>query len=636
MPEPCPYQFNSPVLDPATLVGRAALVDELVGHVASGGSAIVLGGWGLGETSVGLALAARLRQPVAGSTRRLVPVLLNPLEFGELHPVVIWRRLLAAYAAEGAPGTVDEARRALALLDAQRRDDAPFTASIKSAITACATASPELRLVLVFLEVDRLVHHPWTEVLFNNLRSLLSGHDAERGLAAVVAADPSSPELWKGVSSPFANIAKRFDLGPIEPSAVAELVAVGFGPDDAEAIGAELEPWTCGHPRLTQFALAELWQHRQRTGTTARGAELDLVLSESIPERLDRMLGRLWDKRPPVVSRLFRFAIKNGGYSGTEPISALNGNRKALREAEGFLKLDGFLFVERGQRARLGPRLVVDWFREREGDVVPEQLEIFVAHPFSDRRAGELFEGAEIKIHAAAGRPVKWNVPVASEGHGLISEDIVEAGLRRCDRFIGVVDRVNANVAYEFGFALGLGRPSKLLRLSSSVLWTVKGPLGDQFITPIEAWTRLSELVSQPWPQPSVVPQRPEGDGTLVLVPTGSRGEMYADVLRDLPGVESASTEEWSLSSLPGRLRRCSRVLWIVLDSRDGQHTAGDASNGAAAGFAVASGRSLRVLRSPDATTFADVAPLTEVFSGPKEAKSAGERFLAESGHALA
>ncbi len=245
-----------------------------------------------------------------------------------------------------------------------------------------------------------------------------------------------------------------------------------------------------------------------------------------------------------------------------------------------------------------------------DGEAERKPVRVFVAWDSQDkipRKVLERYVGGHKQVDGFV-----LDVPMRSSRStdGSIGPQI-RARIDRSDRCAALIAEPNANVAYEAGLALGLG---KLLVLSSTRAerkrWTkaspVRGQLQPTTTKGRDIIARLTEGIGV-----QVAPFEP-GKATLFLCPDEG-GDQYREHvsehktlgwrLLDLGG------QSWSLEELPARLAGVGRVVWAITDCPDGQERDGDenTANALIAGYAEACGCELVVWKDEMEREIADV-----------------------------
>src|SRR6187549_3371795 len=96
-------------------------------------------------------------------------------------------------------------------------------------------------------------------------------------------------------------------------------------------------------------------------------------------------------------------------------------------------------------------------------------MRVFVAWDFSDSAIQALLSGVATfgGDWGTGDRKIEWMIPGINNPRdsGVIGSDIVERRIREADLVIGLLGGTNANVGWELGLALGLGKQVRLAAL---------------------------------------------------------------------------------------------------------------------------------------------------------------------------
>ena len=263
---------------------------------------------------------------------------------------------------------------------------------------------------------------------------------------------------------------------------------------------------------------------------------------------------------------------------------------------------------------------------ENQPDSAAPPLKVFVAWDFSDAAERQLLQGCR-EFPAMFGnlRPIEWLVPgITLAAAGDIGRDIVEASIRAADRTIALVDNANANVAWEAGLAMGLGKPVGLGVLRPTPIWAQQGALEGQFLEHLKDYADLCRLVEAPnWRPPKLTDverssMRARPPLLYVLCPGGPEGSNVRRLLQRDNASELLLAPEagHTLKTITAALGNCTRALWIVClhtqaSGGDGDH---NASNALIAGLLRGWGFPLQIQRSAHARALADLAGETSSF----------------------
>lgn len=165
---------------------------------------------------------------------------------------------------------------------------------------------------------------------------------------------------------------------------------------------------------------------------------------------------------------------------------------------------------------------------------------------------------------------VRWpgNEGVPPAGH--LWQDVVEPGIRGADRCLAFVDKPNANVGFEIGYALGLGRPVALAHLTKAAAdWTQASPLRGIMNPRLQTSSEVEECLAQKDWKRLASPPKP---GTEVLLLCSEvAGDPYLRKLREaMIPFRTLQKDGWSIDDLPKQLEGVGLVLWWVLPHNEG------------------------------------------------------------------
>ncbi len=241
---------------------------------------------------------------------------------------------------------------------------------------------------------------------------------------------------------------------------------------------------------------------------------------------------------------------------------------------------------------------------------------VFVVRDFSIEgisfRLGELNEDPNITVPGLRGSPRQ----------GQIFQEIRE-GIDGIDRVLALVDKPNANVGFELGYALARGKPVVLATAGTDRAgWLKRPPMAGHLIDRgFDTEQILEILAGESWVRP---PDRPTpGDDSLFLCPGSGDGKAIRTAIRrERPGWRIPPDEGWTVEDLTEHLEGIGAVAWILTpyprgsDERDG---AENASAAIIAGFAHGCDLPVHVLRHRDMRDIVDVVHKERVFSTPDE-----------------
>ena len=113
-----------------------------------------------------------------------------------------------------------------------------------------------LRLILLLDEVESVIPHPWSQSLFNQLRSLIYDSPLADTVKLVLTGSAQVVQV-REEGSPLLNAVKIVHLEPLPQSSVCELATRGGRLDTQVAEAVFLQ--SGGHPFIAQYLLHYLW-----------------------------------------------------------------------------------------------------------------------------------------------------------------------------------------------------------------------------------------------------------------------------------------------------------------------------------------------------------------------------------------
>jgi tetratricopeptide (TPR) repeat protein len=195
---------------------------------------------------------------------------------------------------------------------------------------------------------------------------------------------------------------------------------------------------------------------------------------------------------------------------------------------------------------------------------------VFIAYDFE---IGGILE-ANLEVvsdRAPEGYNVKW--PGSPEGltQGAIWKNVVQPEISQCDRLLAFVDLPNANVGFEVGYGLGLGKMVALARLSPALAPWLSQPPFHGFLCPrLETPHEIRAEVRSPtknWIQlPAASTRSP---GALLLCPDRT-GAAFLEMLPPEWGWRTLPKSGWDLHDLPEQLSGIGLVVWVIAPHHEG------------------------------------------------------------------
>ncbi len=258
---------------------------------------------------------------------------------------------------------------------------------------------------------------------------------------------------------------------------------------------------------------------------------------------------------------------------------------------------------------------------------------IFIAYDFEI--GGTLPGNLEgVSDNPPEGCLVDW--PGSPEGlkQGAIWKSRVEPGIRNCDRLLAFVDLPNANVGFEVGYGLGLGKAVGLACVRPLLSKWLSDPPLNGFLCPrLSKPKEIRDAVQSPdhWIRLAGAPT--PGTGVLVLCPTDT-GAAYLEKLPPGWGWQTLPENGWDLHDVPEHLNEVGLVVWVIAPHDEGAAGRDGRENAALsviAGYAEARPEiELRVLQAKNARAVLDVIAARTEFSTLREFRERLEVIRAE------
>jgi hypothetical protein len=275
-------------------------------------------------------------------------------------------------------------------------------------------------------------------------------------------------------------------------------------------------------------------------------------------------------------------------------------------------------------------------------NIAPDQLasddgrvRVFIAYDFE---IGGMLPSNLMQVEAKPpeGYLVKWPGSPNGRTQGAIWKNIVQPEISRCDRLLAFVDLPNANVGFEVGYGLGLGKMVALARLSPDLApWLRQAPLHGFLCPQLEVPSTIRVQVSssaKDWIQLDL--DLIEGSDVLVLCP--AKAEAFLEVIPPTWGWRTLPKAEWDINNVPALLNGVGMVIWVIAPHNEGAAGRDGSENAALsllAGFAEARPEiDLRVLRSKNARVVVDIVASGAAFSTPNDFLRCIEAIKAEWG----
>jgi hypothetical protein len=211
-----------------------------------------------------------------------------------------------------------------------------------------------------------------------------------------------------------------------------------------------------------------------------------------------------------------------------------------------------------------------------------------------------------------------WDVklPGTDSEAGQIWKDVVAPSIDGADFVLALVDKPNANVGFEIGYAFGRNRTLQLATVGPMLPdWMERPPFHKSyFVFTGSDVASLRALVEKDRGIPSAAtPTR--GAKTLLLCPRAGDGlSVHEELHRLRKDWSEPPAQGWTLEKLPKVLTGVARVVWVVLGSHESRDGAENTSLAVVAGYALACSLDLRVWRHKAHRSIVDQAHETRTF----------------------
>ncbi|MCA8950631.1 MAG: SUMF1/EgtB/PvdO family nonheme iron enzyme [Planctomycetes bacterium] len=244
---------------------------------------------------------------------------------------------------------------------------------------------------------------------------------------------------------------------------------------------------------------------------------------------------------------------------------------------------------------------------DREANQEDPKPRVFVIRDFSIK-AVKMTLAALVEDHPDVAVPGLDDSALGSNvSQGQVFRDVVQTPLADAEAAIALVDEPNANVGFELGYAVGLGKRVALVCAGAEVPDWLKIPPLNGFLAATSCGIKGLEAIVTGRSWIGGVDTPTPGSKTLLLCPDdGGEGTALRSRVeklgRDaaLRGWRTLPANAWSLYELPQQLQGVGKVVWVLApypqgtDRRDGQQNAAAA---VVAGYALACGLPVRILR---------------------------------------
>ncbi|HUJ67621.1 MAG TPA: ATP-binding protein [Acidimicrobiales bacterium] len=356
--EESPFPYQGP-LEPAQVLGRDRLVDDLVRRVTSRKVTALLGPRRYGKTSLLGRVAAELTE--------VGTVWVDLYEVSSMADVAV--RFDDALAAVAGPlaslsrrFAVEVALNLGALKVAlsgparARPDPAVSFHNLLQVLVRTAESSPTLLVVDEFSSVARV------EGAAGAMRTAFQHHYRTLGLVFAGSQPSMMRTLFSDRPQPFYGQADLLDIGPLGAAALEEIVGQGFANTGRTAgrLAGLIHDLTGGHPQRAMQLADACWEHTPLGGVghAAWADGLDHVRRQSADP-----MERLYSQYNPSERRVLRALAVSGSIYGAEA-QLLDLAKSTAQNARRVL-LDSGELTEAGGELRIVDPVLADWIRNR-------------------------------------------------------------------------------------------------------------------------------------------------------------------------------------------------------------------------------------------------------------------------------
>ncbi|HEX3425362.1 MAG TPA: hypothetical protein VHT30_04470 [Acidimicrobiales bacterium] len=353
-----PFPYQGP-LEPSEVVGRDALVDDLIRRVTARKVTALLGPRRYGKTSV-------LRR-VAADLSEMNTVWVDLYEVTSMADVAV--RFDDALAQAAGP-LASLARRfalevslnlgalkvALSGPARARPDPALSFQSLLDVLVRMAEATATLLVIDEFSSVARV------EGAAGAMRTAFQHHYRTLGLVFAGSQPSMMRILFSDRPQPFYGQADLVDIGPLDAAALDQVVGQGFANTGRRAgrLGGLIYDFTGGHPQRAMHLADACWESTP-PGGVGHDAWAD-GLGQVRRQSADPM-ERLFSQYNPSERRVLRALAVSGSIYGAE--AALLDLAKSTAQNARRVLLDSGELAETGGELRIVDPVLADWIRNR-------------------------------------------------------------------------------------------------------------------------------------------------------------------------------------------------------------------------------------------------------------------------------
>jgi len=292
------------------------------------------------------------------------------------------------------------------------------------------------------------------------------------------------------------------------------------------------------------------------------------------------------------------------------PVDRGYGTRGTTFIPKGALLRDKMTVEELGKRLA---RVIYDAREDNSQQEVLKTENVFVAYDFQISDAMKRNLVFVDRLLDADQKLPNLFVPGLNAVQGQIWMDIVKAGILWADRVIGFLDKPNANVGFELGYALGLGKRIYLAHYEKELPeWLQYPPFKGYICTKLQSVDSVKEALLG-GQGVTVTGAFTSGGDRLVLCPSGE-GSGFVQTSAFPSSWRLFKSHAWSLAELPILLQGVESVIWVILDQAEDRDGFENSSLSVISGYALAKGIKLYVFQEADSRCVMDVISKRHVF----------------------
>lgn len=350
-----PFDYTGP-LPPERVQGRDDLLADLTERVTARTPTALLGPRRFGKTSVLRRLTAELESAV-------ITIDLMPVQSARDAALALLGALTDAGAAVSQEASAVSAGLGFNLvalrgeLRATRSNDrADADTALRNLVDTLVQTALARPTVIVFDEFQQIGNLANGTAL---LRAGLQRHYKDIGLLFAGSAPSAMRQVFANHDQPFLHQADLVEIGPLDQTAVQQLVDDGFAETGRSpgALGALLHQFTGGHPLRTMQAAHRTWQLAvDQPGDSVWGVALADLRDHHRAE-----LAVVYDQLPLTQRKALRLTAHLESLFGTAA-AAVDLGKGAAQQARSTLLADGHL-VDRDDRLAVTDPFLADWLQ---------------------------------------------------------------------------------------------------------------------------------------------------------------------------------------------------------------------------------------------------------------------------------